>query len=382
MEKQESCRTRVNILITVTGPLIPYPSLTLYRYSRFGATGAKGMLTMHAEELDSLKIQHRDKPLSRRDFVRVLSAGTGLVTAGLAGIALTPGQRAEAAEAMVDEIGKLPRRKLGRLPMNVSTISMSSDWNHDLIAPAIALGVNFIHKAGYWNRVPDEIKALPRDSYYTDITVDNTSPGHDPDNYDEAYNQVKYSLAKNDLKYYDVYRAHYGWHSPEKVKVENNTSHKAFLKLKKEGLVKYFGVSQHPYDGTSNENEEKYTLMTQACIDSGIIDSMQVWYTYGYPTAVMDIFAKASKAGIGMTAMKIYQKGHRKMGADKERQIALKADGLVGKALLREVMTTNRPDGKPIFHTCVSNLGNMQTFEENIGGLSKKIALRDGFDQF
>jgi diketogulonate reductase-like aldo/keto reductase len=340
---------------------------------------------MHTEELDALKRQNQEKPLSRRDFVRVLSvasAGTGLVTAGLAGLSLTSSQRAEAAELVVDTLGKLPTFKLGRLPMKVTPICISQDWSKDLLAPALDLGINFIHKAGYWRNVPDEIKKLPRESYYTDITVDNTSPGHDPDNYDEAYNQVKDSLAKNDLKYYDIYRAHYGWHSPEKVKPENNTSYKAFLKLKKEGLVKYFGVSQHPYDGTPAEVIEKYALMTQACIDSGIIDAMQVWYSYGYPKEVMDIFAKASKAGIGMTAMKINAHGRGKMGADKERQVALKAEGMVGRALLRDVMTEKRPDGKPIFHTCVSALRNQQVFEENVGGVSKKVALRDGFDQF
>jgi len=341
---------------------------------------------MDTEELASLRNQYQDKHLSRRDFVRVLSAGTGLVTAGLTGFALTPSQRAEAAEVVVEDLGKLPTVKFGRLPFKVSPISMSQDWNRDLFAPGIEIGVNFIHKAGYFDNgrrsVPDAIKALPRESYYTDITVDNTSPGHDPDNYDEAYNQVKNSLAQNNLKYYDIYRAHYGWHSPDKVMKENNTSYKAFQKLQKEGLVKYFGVSQHPYDGTSKEVIEKYALMTQACIDSGIVDAMQVWYSYGYPKEVMDIFAKASKAGIAMTAMKINAHGRGKMGANPELQKSLKAEGMIGRALLREVMTEKRPDGKPIFQTCVSALGNMQLFEENIGGVSKKVALRDGFHRF
>lgn len=340
---------------------------------------------MHTEELVSLKQQSQEKPLSRRAFVRALTlataAGPGLVTVGLSGMSLTSSQRAEAAEIVIGGIGKLPTVKLGRLPFKVSPISMSQDWNHELFAPAIEIGVNFIHKAGYWGgNVPEEIKALPRESYYTDITVDTTSPGRDPDNYEQAIAQVKDSLAKNNLKYYDVYRAHYGWHSPEKVKKEANTSFKAFEALKKEGLVKYFGVSQHPYDGTDKEVIEKYALLTQACIDSGIVDAMQVWYSYGYPKEVMEIFAKASKAGIGMTAMKINAHGRGKMGANVDRQKELKAEGMIGRALLRDVMTEKRPDGKPIFHTCVSALRNMQTFEENIGGVSPKIAKADGFD--
>ena len=337
---------------------------------------------MHSEELANLKSQSHDKPLSRRDFVRVLSAGTGLLTAGLTGFALTPSQRAEAAELLVADLGKLPTVKFGRLPFKVTPVCIAQDWHPELLAPALAIGINFIHKAGYYDRrgVPEEIKKLPRESYYTDITVDNTP--RNPDDEEGAYRQVKNSLEKTDLKYYDIFRAHFGWHTPDKVMKENNASYKAFLRLKKEGLVKYFGVSQHPYDGTPNENREKYALMTQACIDSGIIDAMQVHYSYGYPKETMEIFAKASQAGIGMTAMKIYSHGHDKMSADLDRQKTLKAEGMIGRSLIREVMTTRRPDGKPIFHTCVTAVGNLERFEENVGGVSRKIALRDGFDKF
>ena len=109
---------------------------------------------------------------------------------------------------------------------------------------------------------------------------------------------------------------------------------------------------------------------------------MQVWYSYGYPKEVMDIFAKASASGIGMTAMKINAHGRDKMNANPDLQKSLKAEGMVGRALIRDVMTEKRPDGKPIFHTCVSALHNQQQFEENVGGISKKVALRDGFDRF
>lgn len=347
------------------------------------------------DQLNHFKAQSRETPLSRRDFVRALSlagaAGPGLVAAGLSGIALTPAQRAEAAELMVEGLGKLPKVRFGTRMGNmmVAPICISQDWSRELIAPAIEVGINFIHKAGYWGGrgpVPEEIKKLPRESYYTDITVDNTSPGHNPDNYEEAYGQVKNSLEQNGLKYYDVYRAHYGWRTPDKVMKENNTSYKAFQKLKKEGLVKYFGVSQHPYHGGGDREAPipNYPEMIQACIDSGIIDCMQVWFSYNddYTKDVQDAFARASKAGIGMTAMKMNAHGRGKMGGDKARQQELKAEGMVGRSLVRYVMTTKRPDGKPIFHTCVSALRNEQTFEENVGGVSAKLALRDGFDGY
>jgi aryl-alcohol dehydrogenase-like predicted oxidoreductase len=344
------------------------------------------------DQLDYLKTQSQDKPLSRRDFVRAITiasaAGPGLITAALSGISLTSSQRADAARAVVDGLGKLPKVKLGAHlgGMMVTPVCMSQDWNRELFGPAVEMGINFIHKAGYWGSkesIPEEIRNLPRESYFTDITVDNTSPGHNPDNYDEAYNQVKNSLANNGLKYYDIYRAHYGWHSPEKVVAANNTSYKAFLKLKSEGLVKYFGVSQHPYTGTEREDAwDKYPVMIQALIDSGIITSIQTWYSYKYPEVTREIYAKASKAGIGMTAMKIYAHGNGQMRNDPTRMAELKANDKVGTALLRQVLTEKRPDGKAIFQTCVSNLQSLQVFEENVAGVSPKIAALDGFDGF
>lgn len=334
------------------------------------------------DSLQHLKAQSKEKPLSRRDFVRVLTvasaAAPGVMTAALTGFSLTQSQRAEAAEMVVQGLGKLPKKAFGsRLGgMKVAPLCMSQDWNRDLLAPALELGVNFIHKAGYWNKLPDEIQKLPRESYYTDFTVDSTP--NRPDDYDFAYNQITRSLESNGLKYYDIMRAHYGWRSIKDMKEKTGT-YRAFEKLKKEGKVRYFGVSQHasPFDGS---NYASYPEMIAAEIESGMVDAMQVWFAYKYPKEVEEVFAKASKAGIGMTAMKIFAQGNGRMRDDKARMDELKAGGKVGRACIREVMTTKRPDGKPIFHTCVSALGNLQVFEENIGGLSPKVAMRDGFE--
>jgi predicted aldo/keto reductase-like oxidoreductase len=344
------------------------------------------------DQIVHLKEQSRQRPLGRRDFLRALtiatSAGPGVIAAGLGGFALTRGQRAEAAEAIVEGLGKLPKVRLGTRMGNmmVTRLCIASDWNGDLYGPAVDLGINFIHKAGYWGNVPDEIKKLPRESYYTDITVDNT-PSR-PEDFDRAYNQVASSLEKNGLKYYDIFRAHFGWRGTEAFNKGDNASYKAFLKLKKEGKVKYFGVSQHPYaktvraDGKVDypERAEKYAEMIDAEIESGLIDSMQVWFAYGYPKEAEEAFAKASKAGIGMTAMKINAHGRDKIKANPARMAELKAEGMPGRAAIRHVMTVQRSDGKPIFQTCVSALGNQAVFEENIGGVSPKVAMRDSFE--
>lgn len=338
------------------------------------------------ELLNDLRTRSQANPLSRRDFVRALStaaaAGPGMIAAGMSGFAMTSSQRAEAAELIAGGLGKLPKVAYGKCGFKVTPVCMAQDWNHDLFAPGLEMGMNFIHKAGYWGgNVPQEIKSLPRESYYTDITVDNTSPGQDPDNYEQAYGQVTRSLEQNGLKYYDVYRAHYGWHTPEAFNKGLNTSYKAFQKLKAEGKCRHFGVSQHPYANAGGQEViDKYAIMTQALIDSGVIETMQVWFAYGYPQEVMDIFAKASKAGIAMCAMKINAHGRGKMQGDAAKRMELKADDKVGRACIRWAMSQKRPDGKPIFQTCVTNLRNLETFEENVGGVSNKVAAVDGWE--
>jgi diketogulonate reductase-like aldo/keto reductase len=314
------------------------------------------------------------RTLSRREFVRTLAAataGSGMIGAALTGCTLTASQRTEASEAVTDKLGKLPRRRLGTRmgTMQVTPIVMSHDWPRELYAPALAAGINFVHKAGYWTSMPDEFKNTPRESYYTDITVDST-PNH-PDDEEAAYRQVTDSLQRNGLRYYDILRCHFGWKSVQEMKEKRGT-HRAFERLKKEGKVRYLGVSQHPF--------VPYPEIIAAEIQEGLVDSMQVWFSYGYPADVQQIFEMAHKAGIGMTAMKVAAHGWQRMSHDTTRQAELKSPGMVGRSLYRHVLTVKGSDGKPVFDCCVSGIHNFDQFEENLGAGSSKLAETDGFE--
>jgi diketogulonate reductase-like aldo/keto reductase len=328
---------------------------------------------MRPDERNNGAASAAPRNLSRREFVRTLAAataGSGFIGAALAGCTLSSSQRAEAAEALTDKVGKLPKRRLGTRmgDMHVTPVVMSHDWSRDLYGPALAAGINFVHKAGYWNSMPEEFKNIPRESYYTDITVDSTP--NNPDDEEGAYRQVTQSLEKNGLRYYDIMRCHYGWKSVDEMKQKRGT-HRAFERLKKEGKVRYLGVSQHPYVG--------YPEMIAAEIQEGLIDSMQVWYSYGTDSATQQIFEMAHKAGIGMTAMKVYANGHNRMRGDEAKQAEMKAPGMVGRSLIRYALTIHGSDSKPIFDCCVSQLRSFEMFEENVGAASPKIAAAEGF---
>lgn len=318
--------------------------------------------------------------LTRREFARFLSAasaGTGLLAAGLAGTSLTASQRAEAAEAVADRLGKLPRRRLSKRlgGMSVARIAICQDSAAELLGPSLDAGMNFVHKAAYWKQLPEELRARPRDSYYTDITVDNTSPRHDPNDAEEAYNQVITQLDRTGLKYFDIFRAHYGWRTKASFNKGDNASYRAFLRLKREGKVRYFGVSQH----TKPEEYETYADMLQEQIESGLVDTMQVWCSFATDKESLAVFEKAHRAGIAITAMKTHAHGRAPMAADSVRQAALKAPGMVGRACLRHVLTMRGADGKPYVDMCVSALRNFAMFEENVGAVAPEALARDRF---
>ncbi|HZO87347.1 MAG TPA: aldo/keto reductase [Chthonomonadaceae bacterium] len=341
---------------------------------------------MHTQDPTPLVAQGDATPLrtlNRREFVRVLGEATvsgGLIAGAFAGYALTSAQRAEAAEAILDRIGKVPKVKLSKRLGNIeiARIAICRDDPPELIGPCLAAGMNFIHKAGYFGRgVPPEIARLPRESFYCDTTVDNTSPGGDPNDEEAAYRQVVNELEQTGLRYFDIMRAHFGWRSLASFNKGDNASYRAFKRLKREGKVRYFGVSQH---AAPRERYETYATMIEAQIESGLIDSMQVWFSYASTPDEIAIFEKAHNAGIAITAMKTVMHGGGKMRSDAAKMAELKAPGMMGRACLRYVLGLKGANGGRIADCCVSALRNFDMFEENLGAVATRTAALDGFE--
>jgi predicted aldo/keto reductase-like oxidoreductase len=252
--------------------------------------------------------------------------------------------------------------------MMVVPILVCQDSAPELLGPCIAAGMNFFHKAGYWNSMPEELKNIPRESYYTDITVDSTP--NNPDDENGAYNQVTTSLEKNGMKYYDIFRAHFGWKTVDALKNQRGT-YRAFQRLKKEGKVRYFGVSQHDWI--------PYPEIIQAIIDDGTVCSIQAFIHCGTPPDALAIFEKAHKAGIGITAMKTVAYGGDPMKKNPALQAKLKASGRLGCACIRDVLSYKGSNGKPFVDVCVSSLRNFDMFQENLGAIAPKVCAADHF---
>jgi hypothetical protein len=113
---------------------------------------------------------------------------------------------------------------------------------------------------------------------------------------------------------------------------------------------------------------------------SGVVDSIQCWISYDSKPEILAAFEKAHKAGIAITAMKTIRYGGDKMKKDPAKQTEMKAAGLTGRSCLRYALSLKGSDGKPFVDCAVSNMQNVDQFEENAGSISTKAALRDGFD--
>ncbi len=198
----------------------------------------------------------------------------------------------------------------------------------------------------------------------------DTTP-RDPDDEDRAYKQVMAALERTGLRYFDIFRAHFGWHTVADMREKRGT-YRAFQRLKREGRCRFFGVSQHDYI--------PYPEIISAQIEDGLIDSIQLFYSYGAKPEVREVLDKAHKAGIGIMAMKVYNNGARAMRNDTARMAALKSPGKVGRSVYRHVLTEKASDGKPLIDAAVSAIHNFAHFEENLGAVTTKTASLDGFD--
>ena len=233
------------------------------------------------------------KDLSRRDVMRLGAAGAA---AGLAGVPAGAQEKAEAA--------KLPKRRYGRTGLEIGWLVGASDWNKALIPRAVEAGVNYWHKAQNWNAasIPAPIKALPREEYYLECVVDRVRGDHTRGQIDEEehYRFVKDRLQASGLKYYDVMKFHFGYHSIQEAK-ENPGMVRAFERLKKEGLVKYLAISQHHYNNI--KGDMAWDILDYLA-EHQPYDATQFFYTYNDRKEVGEWIDVAKKKGIATVAMK------------------------------------------------------------------------------
>ncbi len=236
--------------------------------------------------------------MKRRTFFR-----SGL--AGAAGITLL-GNRVAAGEGRKAE-GELVCRTLGKTGLSLPVVSfgvMRAD-NSSLVRVAYEGGMKLFDTAhGYMNGRNEEMlgsffSTVPRDSFViatkvkpsgvdsrTGLPSKDTTAG-------SFLSMFNLSLSRLKLDYVDILYMH----AAESVEmVRHKETVRAMLDLKKQGKVRFIGISTH-------KNEP---LVINTMADDGIWDVVLTSYNYrqSYLAEMNAAIAKAAAAGMGVVAMK------------------------------------------------------------------------------
>jgi len=244
----------------------------------------------------------RKKSIGRRDFMKSTLAGFG-------GLFFLPSidkkQEIKIAEAKGKE-RKLIYRTLGKTGIKLPVINMGvmlTD-NPNLIREALDSGILLLDTAHAYmggrneETIGQVLKGRPRDSYYISSKVSlpqNRATGlfTEAATTEEFLTKLDVSLKRLGIDYVDILHLH-GVTRKESALFE--PALKAFDKAKKDGKIRFAGISTH-----GNEPE-----VIHAATDSKAYDVILTAYNFKQKHAaeVRNAIARASQAGIGIIGMK------------------------------------------------------------------------------
>jgi len=263
----------------------------------------------------------KNRRIGRRDFMKTTLAGWG-------GLLMLSSEVKGQETKIVDSKGKERKflyRTLGRTGLKLPVINMgvmNSD-NPNLIRAALDGGIVLLDTAhGYMGGRNEEtigsvIKGRPRDSFMIGSKVSlpkdrSTGLYLEGATTEEFLKKLDISLKRLGVDHVEILY-HHGVSNKESVAYEPVL--KAMEKAKKEGKIRFAGISTH-----MNEPE-----VVHATVDSKFYDVILVAYNYQqkhYPE-VRDAIARAAQAGIGVVGMKAIL-GRRQSPAAQNAAAALK----------------------------------------------------------
>ena len=234
---------------------------------------------------------------NRRRFLR--NTSMSLLAAGTLGKDIIASELVVALPAAIKDY-----RVFGRTGFKVSDISCGSIQHPNIIRALLDSGVNLletseVYSNGNHERMLGEIlKDYDRESLFV---VSKIHSRLGPlDSKQEIIRRFSASLERLDTDYIDGYMIH-GALSLDEVK--NRHFHAAMRELKKEGKVRFAGVSCHGSSYFDNPEESMEQVLGTA-IDDGRFDFVEMIYNFFEPEMGARILEKCAENGIGTMIMK------------------------------------------------------------------------------
>ncbi len=195
-------------------------------------------------------------------------------------------------------------RMLGRTGFKVSDIGCGypGTASESVLKAAVAGGINFIdsiegHGSGNSEvTIGRAIKTCPRESLFINSKIAVT----DKDTRETLVSRVRKSLERLDTTYIDGLML---WSANTVLATENKVFHSAVRQMKKEGIVRFSGVSCHGSNFTG-EPPETMDKVICAAVDSGRFDLVMFVYNYVQQEMGDKILEQCGKMNVGATLMK------------------------------------------------------------------------------
>lgn len=237
------------------------------------------------------------KNLSRRKFI--LSTSMGVV--GASAISASASKSNESFR-IAPKINSY--RTFGRTGFKVSDICCGFSREEAILKAMLDNGMNLIETSEIYNGGNHErsvgkiLKEYDRSKIFVATKI-HKSRG-ELDSKAEVIERFNNSLKRLDLEYIDGYMIHAAQSSDA---VLNKHFHSAMKQLKKEGKVRYLGVSCHGSSYFDNPDESMEEVLGTA-IDDGRFDFVELVYNFFEPEMGARILNKCSEKNIGTMIMK------------------------------------------------------------------------------
>ena len=237
--------------------------------------------------------------LNRRNFLR--NTSLGFLGAGLAG-------EKGFAKPLQDQEEELPKikeyRTLGRTGFKVSDIGTGLPFSNAVLKAVLNAGVNFIETSEMYGRGNNErlignvIKDFEREKLF--IATKVAPATKEFESAEDIVERANSSLERLQTDYIDCYMIH-GAENSERVK--NEYFHEAVEQLKKEGKIKFTGLSCHGHAWWDSP-EETFEQVLNTAINDGRYDILMLPYNFVDPEIGNRVLKACKENNIGTMIMK------------------------------------------------------------------------------
>jgi len=237
--------------------------------------------------------------VNRRKFLRKTSVG--IIGASLLGTQAS----AVGRQDISDEFPKIKAyRTLGRTGFKASDISSGMPPSEGVLKALLSCGVNFIETSEMYYRGKNEslignvIKDFDREKLFIATKISHSVKEYE--SADDIIKRANDSLERLQTDYIDCYMIH-GAESSERVR--NKYFRQATEQLKKEGKIRFVGVSCHGHAWMDNP-EETFEQVLMTAINDGHYDVIMLPYNFIQPEMGNRILQACHENNIGTMIMK------------------------------------------------------------------------------